>query len=370
MRLGRFLGVTLLLATMVCLPSASFCQQTRAIDTPIDGPTALAIDSNGHLYVASLYEDNVRSVDLRTGTITTVAGNGKECCYKENSKATEVSLDSVWALAVNSHGDLLIAEDTQVRKVDARTGLISTVAGNGESGHTADGLLATSTSFVLIWGLAIDAGDNLFIADKGQGKIFKVETGSGPAGKVVRVAGSGIAGLEGDGGPALDASFGSVGSIAFDRTGNLIVADEYNCRVRRMDGKSGIIDTVLITEPLAACQKEVRSNWFLPAPTDLAIDPQGNIIFAETALNVVMRVDRHSTEPSTIAGNGERGFSGDGGAASEAALSGPSGLAIDSNGDLYISDIRNNRVRLVDAATKRIKTIAGNGLPNIIHSEE
>jgi hypothetical protein len=369
-RSSRFLAAGLSLAGVACLPSASFSQQTRAIDTPIDGPSALAMDRSGHLFVASLYENDVRSVDLQTGTITLVAGNGKDCCYKENSKATEVSLDSVWALAVNSQGDLFISEGPQVRKVDAQTGLISTVAGNGETNDTADGLLATSTSFSLIWDLAVDADDNLFMADRDQRKIFKVETASGPIGKVVLVAGNGRSGFDGDGGPGVDATFGSVGAIAFDKSGNLFMADEYNCRIRRLDRKTGIIDTVAVTEPLAECSEEVRNNWALPAPTDLAIDPKGNIVFAETARDVILRIEGHSTTPSVVAGGGDRGFSGDGGPASEATLSGPSGLVIDSSGNLYFGDIRNNRVRRVDSATKTVQTIAGNGLPNVIHSEE
>jgi sugar lactone lactonase YvrE len=368
-RSGRVLAATLLFGTIAFLPEASLCQKTRAIDTPIDGPAALGIDHDGHLFVASLYENNVRRVDLKSGTIVTVAGNGKECCYSDNSKATEVSLGTIWALAVNSVGDIFISEGTQVRKVDARTGLISTVAGNGESGSTADGLLATSTSFSLIWGLAVDTDDNLYVADKGQGQIFKVETAIAPTGKVFRVAGNGRSGFTGDGGSAFDASFASVGSIVFDKRGNLIIADEENCRIRRMAHETGIIDTIAITEPLTACSESVKHNWAFASPTDLAIDAKGSIMFAETAMNVVMRINEHSTSPSIVAGNGEQDFTGDGGPAVKAALSGPSGLVIDSDGDLFISDIRNNRVRRVDALTRIIQTIVGNGLPGIIHVE-
>jgi sugar lactone lactonase YvrE len=366
----RALAAALLLGSITCLPAPASCQQTRAIETAIDGPSALAIDREGHLFVASLYENNVRRIDLKTGTIETVAGNGKECCYKENSKAVDVSLDIVSAIAVNSTGDIFISEGTQVRKVDSETGLISTVAGNGESGDTADGLLATSTNFSLIWGLAVDADDNLFVADKGQGKIFKIETASGPVGKVHLVAGNGRNGFEGDGGPALDADFSSLGSIAFDKNRNLLVADEENCRIRRIDLKTGTIDTAVVTESLAACSKEAKNNGPFPSPTDITVDSVGRILFTETAENVVMRVDKYLATPSIIAGTGDRDFSGDNGPAVDAALSGPSGLAIDSKGNLYIGDIRNNRVRRVDAVTKTIETVAGNGKPNVIHSEE
>jgi hypothetical protein len=366
----RALAAVLLLGSITWLPAPSSCQQTPAIETAIDGPSSLAIDRDGHLFVASLYENNVRRMDLKTGTIETVAGNGKECCYKENSKAVDVSLDAIWAIAVNSTGDLFIAESTQVRMVDSATGLISTVAGNGEEGSTADGLLATSTGFSSIWGLAIDADDNLYVADKAQGKIFKIETAIGPVGRVILVAGNGKSGLEGDGGPALGASFSSLGAIAFDKNRNLLIADEENCRIRRIDRKTGIIDTAVVTDALADCSEKGKNNWRLSTPTDLTVDPDGRILFTETAQDVVIRVDKHSEAPSIVVGTDDEGFSGDGGPAVNAALSGPSGLVIDSKGNLYIGDIRNNRVRRVDAATKTIETIAGNGGPNIVHSEE
>jgi hypothetical protein len=96
----------------------SFGQQTRATKTPIDGPAALAVDHAGHLFVASLYEKNVRRIDLRTGLIETVAGNGKECCYRENAKATDVGLDYIWAIAVNSAGDLVRHRQTKESATD------------------------------------------------------------------------------------------------------------------------------------------------------------------------------------------------------------------------------------------------------------
>src|SRR3982074_29649 len=107
----------------------------------------------------------------------------------------------------------------------------------------------------------------------------------------------------------------------------------------------------------------------MPSPTDLVVDSKGSIFFLEAATDVLMKISARSTTPAIVAGNPQRGFSGDGVPAFEAALSGPSGLAIDSDGNLFIADIRNNRVRRVDARTKMIRTIAGNGLPNIIHGE-
>jgi hypothetical protein len=148
----RAVASAVVLVGLVSLPAT---HQTDATRTPIDGPCALAIDRAGHLFIGSLYEDNVRRIDLETGKIKLVAGNGKTCCYKENAKAVNVSLDAVWALAVNSVGDLFIGETKTIRKVDTKTGQISTVGD----------LLRSSTTFSQIWDLAVDSDDNLFVAN-------------------------------------------------------------------------------------------------------------------------------------------------------------------------------------------------------------
>lgn len=366
MRSSNFLAGALWVAGLVVLPCASFCQPTRARQTAIDGPASLAMASDRYLFVASLYDNTVRRIDLRNGTAETVAGNGKDCCYREYAKAKDVSLDGVLFLAVNSLGDLFVSEDKRVLMVDGQTGLISTVAGDGKTTSTADKLPALSTSFRQIWGLAIDAEDNLFISDRWRGAIFRLDR----TGEISRFAGDGNDGFRGDGGPALEASFRSVGSIAFDKSGNLMIADEGNCRVRRVDNHTGMIQTVFVTESMQACAAVQHTIWAPPAASDLAIDPDGNIVFLENGMNVVRRFEVESNTVSEIVGNGStEGFGGDGGPAAKATLGGGlSGLAIRSNGDLFISDTENNRVRRVDAGTKKIQTVAGNGLPNVIHS--
>jgi sugar lactone lactonase YvrE len=348
-------------------PAFSSAKETRALDTPINGPMALAIDNQGHLFVAAVDENTVRRIDLRRKTISTVAGNGKKCCYKDGMKATQVSLDFLRALAVDSSGNLFISEGAQVRKVDTRTGIISTVAGSGKSGDTTDGSPAVSASFQRIDGLAVGPHGNLFLADPTQDKIFKLDVTSG---KVSRVAGSGKHGLDGDGGSALEASFRFIEGIAFDHDGNLIIADSENCRIRRVDHETGVINTIAVTGgPKQGCPLQPGIVGFVPTPSDLAVNAAGDVYVLEPAMNVGARLDAKSMTLSIVAGRGQRGFSGDGGPATEAQLSGPSGLAIDSNGDLFIADYGNQRVRRVDARTKVITTIAGNGFPHVVRSE-
>lgn len=177
-----FLG----LASLPALAQVS--RETPAKKTAIDGPGFLALDKEGHLFVAEIYGNVVRRMDFRTKTMSTVAGNGKPCCYREGAKATEVSLEFPRALALDSSGNLFIAEGEFIRKVDVHTGLISTFSGRGKSGDTKEGLSIESESFQRITGLAISSAGEMYIADDIQGKIFKFE---GQNRKVSRVAGSG-----------------------------------------------------------------------------------------------------------------------------------------------------------------------------------
>jgi DNA-binding beta-propeller fold protein YncE len=350
------------LASFAVLPSWSWPGK-KALNTPLDGPMDLAVDHQEHLFVREAYSNKIHRIDLRRNTILTVAGNGKEFCYKDGMKATKVNLDFIEALAVDSADNLLIGAGKQVKKVDMRTGLISTIAGDGTSADTTEGAPALLASFRSIDALAVSPDDDLFIADGMQQKIFRVDAKSG---KVFRAAGSGKEGFDGDAGPALDASFRHVGSIALDKDGNIFLADEENCRIRRIDHQTGIISTVVQTGQ--NCPPPPNSIPFVPAPSDLAFSLAGDLYFLQPSMDLVLRMDVTSKTPEIVAGGRGRGFAGDGGPAPEAEFSGLAGLAIDTDGNLFIGDCRNNRVRRVDARTNTVTTIVGNGLPHIIHS--
>jgi sugar lactone lactonase YvrE len=363
----RSIAPILLLAFASLLAAAQVSTETPAKRTAINGPVALAVDKDAHLFVVEELENRVRRVDLREGTIKTVAGNGKECCYSSGLAATEVGLPYLISVAIDAKGNLFIAEWWKVLEVDAHTGLISTVAGTGKSGDTVEGSSARSVSFGQINGLAVDSEGNLFISDVGQHKIFKV---SSAGGIVSRVAGNGKTGLSGDGASALDASFLFPASIALDSAGNVFVADTENCRIRRIDHKSGIIDTIVQTGgPEQNCPPQPGHIPWQPSPSDPAVDSQGNVYFVQGSEDVVARAGPDPEKQLIVAGNGERGFKGDGGPATAAKLADPSGLAVDSEGNLFISEYINNRIRRVDAKTKIITTVAGNGLPHRLDVE-
>ncbi len=364
---GQLARASILVAfipTGLVLAFAQSSKPTLATKTSIDGPSSLALYKDRYLFVVELGDYHVRvlRIDLKNRTIISVAGNGTDCCYKEGARATQVGFGWINSIAVDSQGDLLIAEWWKVLKVDARTGLISTIAGTGKSGETAEGSSALSASFGQISGLAADPEGNLFISDSGQNKIFKVSSASGI---VSRVAGNGKFGFSGDGASAVDASFRFPASIALDSTGNIFVADSENCRIRRIDHETGIVDTIAQTGgPEQNCRPQPGYIPWQPSPSDPVVDSQGSVYFVQGSEDVVARVGPDPEKQSIIAGNGERGFSGDGGPAKAAKLANPAGLAVDSEGNLFISEFVNNRIRRVDAKTRIITTIAGNGLPH------
>lgn len=338
-----------------------------AIDTAINGPSALATDNHGHLYVVEMNENRVLRVNLRDGRISTAAGNGKACCYKDGAEATQVSLDFLRALAVDSQGNIFIAESERIKRVDGNTGMISTVAGSEKNGDTIAGNVARSTQFREISGLAVDSDGNLFVADQRQGKIFKVDPTKGT---VLDYAGTGKFGYGGDGGPATDATFSHANGLATDGRGNLVVADFENCAIRRVDKATGVIKTLGVAGgPGQNCGLRPDNSRPGALPSDPASDVAGNVYFVEGAVDFVMRIDAGTSAISALAGNGHRGFSGDTGPASKAELANPSGLAVDSEGNVFIAEYVNNRVRRVNAKTRVITTVAGNGLPHRIDLE-
>jgi DNA-binding beta-propeller fold protein YncE len=343
------------LVALSCQPQA---KQLRATSTSINGPAALAIDGRGHLFVIEGESNRVMSIDLQEGTIATVAGNGERCCYQDGKKATEVSFDSLSSLATDGLGNVFLADGSRIRKIDMASGIISTVAGGRTTESAIEGASPLSAHFQKPMSLAVDAHGNLFIADLAQ--LFKLDMVSGT---VHLFAGNGRRGFAGDEGPALDASF-SLSYIAFDRSGNLIVSDHDNCRIRRIDQITGQINTIAVTDQAGdKCSEIGNSLKPGPFPADVAADAAGNIYFIERAMDVVLRIDAQTSVVSLFAGTGERGFRGDSGPATSAQLANPSGLAIDSNADVFIAEYVNNRIRRVDSKTGIVTTVAGNGLP-------
>jgi hypothetical protein len=255
-----------------------------------------------------------------------------------------------------------------------KPGMILSVAGTGAPGYGGDNGPATQALLNGPWGLALDAAGNLYIADVYSSCVRKVDAVTGI---ITTVAGTGKPGFSGDGGKATDAQVKLLGSVVVDGAGNLFIADFYNHRVRKVD-PTGIISTYAGSGPVDAVtsiDSDARNGAFsgdngpatdarLNGPGALAVDTHGNLFIADFYNNRVRKVDAATGVITTVAGNGHPGFSGDGGKATDARLSGPIGLAVDNAGDLFITDYDgSHRVRKVDAVTGIITTVAGNGHP-------
>ncbi len=351
---SRLLLLTFVYFVSISVLAGSPPRKKSALTTSIDAPTALALDDKGHLYVVERNKDRVLRIDLEDGTISTVAGigqsNGEDCVRKDDILAVKACLDFPTALAVNSDGDLFIGNiGGFVRQVSSNTGIITTVYPKesvDDKGY--------------IQGLTLDNSGNLFIADGDQ--VFEMNTLSGV---VALVAGTKVAGFSGDNSPSHDTSFRFLSGIALETTGNLVVTDSDNCRVRRIEKSKNVVTTLAVTDTVAkngSCGEGMVGP--IRIPSDPVLDSQGNIYFVEGAFDIVLRLDANTHAISTVAGTEEKGFKGDGGPANKALLNNPSGLAIDADGNLYIAEYVNNRIRRVDAKTGIITTIAGNGLPH------
>jgi len=365
---SRWASIVLLLVAFAANGSpSSGMHRVPAIGSSINGPTALALDNNGHLFVIEEEEDRIDRIDLGDGTISVVAGYGRkpeqDCLHRDGIQATRACLQYPTSLAIDASGNLFIGEMSgYLREVNLGTGLISTVNESGHSGETVEGSFALSANFWSIDGLAIDADNDLFISDVRQGGIFKVNARTGV---VTRIAGNGKQGFRGDGESALNASFHNAVTISLDNAGNLLIADSGNCRIRRVEHSTGIVRTVAVTGEVRQDGSCKAGNLELsPDPSHPAADSTGSVYFVEGAMDIVRRVDAQTFSLSTVVGTGAKGFHGDGGPAGQARLNNPSGLAVDRDGNLYISEFVNNRVRRVDARSKVITTIAGNGLPH------
>jgi sugar lactone lactonase YvrE len=296
------------------------------------------------------------------GIIITVAGTGDTTFSGDGGIGTSASIFNPRDLATDSAGNVFIADlgNQRIRRLDATTNLITTVAGNGIAGFSGDGGPATSATLNGPASLAVDAAGSLLFSDLRNQRIRRVDA---LAGTINTVAGNGTIGLTGDGGLATAATLNDPAGIALDAAGNLFFADADNNVVRRVDGSTGVITTVAGNGLQGATgDGGAATNAALNSPIGVALDANRNLFFVESGNNRIRRVDASSGVISTVAGTGAPGFSGDGGPATSATLSSPIGLAIDAAGNLYVGEQTNARVRRVDASNGTITTVAGNGV--------
>lgn len=293
--------------------------------------------------------------------ISAYAGTGTAGFTGDGGPATSAELSKPVGVALDGSGNLYIADygNNRIREVSASSGAIHTVAGDGTVGYTGNGGPATSAALDGPNGVAVDAAGDLFIADTGNQVVREVYAATGV---IATVAGDGTAGYSGDGGPATAAELSYPDAVAVDSAGDLFICDEHNNVIREVVAATGDIKTVA-GDGTAGYSGDggLATAAELNTPTGVALDSSGDLYIADHGNNVVREVNASTGDIATVAGDGTAGFSGDQGSATSAGLSGPSGLFVDGSRNLFIVDEGNDRVREVRASTGIIVTVAGDG---------
>ena len=313
-----------------------------AVQAQLQAPRSVAVDRDGNFYIADTSNHRIRRVDSKTGTIATVAGIGEYGFGGDDGPAVQAKLWAPRSVAVDGRGNLLIADTSnyRIRRVDARTRIITTVAGIGEYGFSGDGGPAVAAQLNSPYGVAADSDGNFYIADTSNRRIRMVDT----AGNITTVAGTGESGFGGDGGPAVHAQLFSPYGVAVDGAYNLYIAT--GNRIRRVDTAGNIATLAGIGRRGFSGDGGPAVQARLYFPSDVAVNDDGSLYIADTFNHRIRRVDTLGII-TTIAGTGARGFSGDGGPAVRARLNWPRGVAVNGDGNVYIVERDNHRIRRV-----------------------
>lgn len=328
-----------------------------AVSAQLNNPYGLALDGAGNLYIADAGNNAIRMVAGGSGSavITTIAGTGTPGFQGDNGPAASALLNSPYGLAVDGQGNIYFADsgNSRIRRISA--GTITTIAGNGTAGFSGDNGPATNAEFNSPHGVATDSSGNVYVADTGNNRIRQISGGA-----IGTVAGNGTAGFSGDAGPATAAQLNVPCGVAVDSAGNLYIAEYYNNRIRKVSGS--VISTVAGkgTQGFSGDSGPAASAQ-LNNPFAVAVDGSGNLFIADYGNDRIRRVSAGTI--ATVAGSGTSGFAGDNGSALSAQMSGPSGVALDSSGDVYVADLGNNRIRRVSGTggSAAITTVAGSG---------
>jgi streptogramin lyase len=300
------------------------------------------------------------SIRADTYTIETVAGTSKPGNNGDSGLATETNIDQPFGVEVGPDGALYITEVGQhrVRRLDLKSGQLTTVAGCGRKGYAGDGGPATEALLNEPYEVRFDSQGNMIFVEMQNHLVRRVDRQTG---KISTIAGTGRAGFAGDGGPATKAEFRQPHSITFDRDGALYIADIGNHRVRRIDPKSGVIESIAGNgEKKLPVSGTKAAGQAIFGPRALVVDGS-KLWIALREGNSIWQLDLPSGSITHVAGSGRKGFSADAGKPLETTFDGPKGIAIDRGGRIQIMDTENQAVRELDLAGEVIRTTAGQG---------
>jgi sugar lactone lactonase YvrE len=322
-----------------------------SIALSLDSIANVVFDRDGNLVFAEGAASRVRRVLKKTGTLETLAGSGRESFAGDGGPAVSAALKSPSEVAFDRDGNLYLADSANyvLRRVDAKTGIITTVAGIRKNRFTGDGP-ALETALARPGGLVFDPEGRLLIADTMNARLRRLDFATG---RVETLAGNGDMLFQGPG-PALKTGMGWVNAPRLDRAGNVFFCDTANNRVLRLDAKTGLVEIAAGSGmnrfrgdggPAVAAE--------MNQPASIALDAAGNVFIADTQNHAIRRVDAKTGILTTVAGDGTAGFAGDGGPAAKARLHYPTGLGLDGKGNLYVVDSVNARIRKIEGVAAK-----------------
>jgi sugar lactone lactonase YvrE len=350
-----------------------------ALEAELDTTCGVAVDEAGNLYLSSEWANNIRRVDAHTGIIETFAGQNARHYEREQGAsrpyggpgvsfmgfhgdggpASAAAFHHPEHLAFDTHGNLYVCDNSndRVRKIDRQSGVITTVLGTGQRASNGDGGPANQASTLMPDAICLDVHGNLYVGEKYGYRIRKVEVATG---MVRTLVGNGVPGFGEEGLPGAQTHCNSVEAGIWADPDGTVYWSDCSGRLRRYDGQSGVVTTVL--GGTSVHDGEIASRAFLNGPGGLAVGPNGHIYIADVWNQRIRAIDPTSGLIHTVAGNGARAYGGDNGPASEAYLGNPHDVAVDSQGRLLIADTRNGRIRRVEG-DGIIRVVAGTTLP-------
>lgn len=298
---------------------------------------------------------------LSAAEIVTVAGSGANKFDGDGGPAVKAGVGGPFGLVIGPDGALYVCETTNhvIRRIDLQSGIATTVVGTGEKGNSGDGGPAARAKVSEPYELRFDRDRNLYFVDMVANVVRRVDAKSHI---ITTIAGTGQAGFSGDGGPATAAQLKQPHSIVLDKAGNLYICDIGNHRIRVVDLQSGVIRTFAGTgEKKPTPDGAPLDGTPLNGPRALDFDGDHTLYLALREGNAIYRIDLQSRTLHHLAGTGKSGYAGDGGPARQAVLAGPKGVALGPGGDLYLADTESHTIRVIRAGSGIIETVAGTG---------